>query len=98
MANRSALSCLANFVIQPTSRNASQLVGIPSLYEVLSYHEQKKEPYPEDVISLCKWIYARGWEVLSKLMVNKVPPLDEGAKSSNDWQKVRITKYLIVLH
>lgn len=90
MANRSALSWLANFLIEPTSSNASRLVGIPSLYEVLLYHEQKSERYPEDVLSVCKWIYARGQTVLNALTVNKVPPLDEEAKSSNDWQKVRV--------
>jgi hypothetical protein len=97
MANRSALSCLSNFVINPSPVNASCLVGIPSLYEVLSYHEQKNEPYPEDVLLLCKWVYARGQEVLNKLIVNAAPPLDEGANISNEWQKVRIVKYIIVL-
>ena len=67
-------------------------MGIPSLYEVLSYHEQKNEPYLEDVLSVCQWIYARGQTVLNALTVNKVPPLDEGAKSSNDWQKVCVRR------
>jgi hypothetical protein len=58
LANRPALSCLANFVIQPSPLNASRLVGIPCLYEVLTHHEQRNEPYPPDLLSLCKWIYA----------------------------------------
>ena len=90
MANRSALSWLANFLIELTSTQASRLVGIPCLYDVLLYHEQKDEPYPEDVLSLCKWIYARGQVVLNALIVNNTPPVDEGAGSDNDWQKVGI--------
>jgi hypothetical protein len=94
MANKSALSGLANFVINPSPVNASRLVGIPSLYEVLSHHEQKNEPYPEDVLSLCNWVYARGQEVLNKLMVNNAPPLDEEANISNNWQTVSSIKII----
>jgi hypothetical protein len=91
MANRSALFYLAKFVVEPNPINTSRLVGIPSLYEVLQYHEQKNEAYPKALLALCQWIYARGQEVLNQLSVSPALPMPENVMlSDKDWLKVCI--------
>jgi hypothetical protein len=90
MANRPALSELARFLIQPNPLNASRLVGIPALYDVLQYHLQKQEPYSSDLLGLCQWIFGRGQTVLNNLIKYKALPVDSTAISTDvEWQKVR---------
>jgi hypothetical protein len=91
MANRPALSDLAMFLVEPIPINASRLVGIPSLYEVLQYHQQKNEAYPKPLLMLCQWIYAQGQEVLNRLLVSPALPVPENMMlSDKDWLKVYI--------
>jgi hypothetical protein len=90
MANRPALSELARFLIQPNPCNASRLVGIPALYDVLQHHLQKPESFSADLLGLCRWFFARGQAVLNDLIKYKAPPVDSTAISTDvDWQKVR---------
>jgi hypothetical protein len=90
MANRPALAALSSFVSQQTAYNASLLVHIPSIYDVLQYHQNNSEPYPTELISLCKWIHERGQGVLEGLIVHQPPPVDKAIDQNNvDWHKVR---------
>ena len=70
----------------------SRLVGIPSIYDVLQYHEQQREQYPSHLLELCKWVYDRGQGALEALTVYSAPPLDPNAKQADgSWQTVSAT-------
>jgi hypothetical protein len=88
MANRPALEELARFVEEPSTKNASRLVCIPVLYDVLKYHEPK--PYPTNLLNLCAWLHKRGHDVLGQLIIHKIDSNIEQleAKTDEDWKKV----------
>lgn len=95
-ANRPSLEALQGFVTHPTGINASRLVGIPCLYEVLEYHKSKGEGYPGHLLSLCKWMWQRGESLLKSIIVHQAPSTDESAHLANhDWKKVRDFKKLL---
>ena len=95
-ANRPSLEALWGFVTHPTGINASRLVGIPCLYEVLEYHKSKGEGYPGHLLSLCKWMWQRGESLLKSIIVHQAPSTDESAHLVNhDWKKVRDFKKLL---
>ena len=89
LVNRPALQALSQFVREPTPFNASRLVHIPSVYDVLQYHDLRREPYPNDLVSLCKWIFDRGQAALKALISHTAPPLDRTASEmDNKWRTV----------
>jgi len=91
MTNRPALQALSTFLSQPTTVNASCLVIIPCIYDVLQYHESRQENYPGNLLQLCHWIYERGHGALVGLIVHSAPPLDPSAnQGSLGWQKASI--------
>lgn len=89
--NRPALAELARFVETPSAINASRLVGIPAVYDVLKYHANNPT-FPEPVIGLCRWLHMRGNTILQQLMVHSMEPIKEGeAFEELDWRKVNIS-------
>jgi|SRR5580658_2812661 hypothetical protein len=93
MATRPALNDLSIFVNEPTLRNASRLVSIPVVHDVLKYEEVNNAGlYSTTFLRVCKWLHERGSAVLAKLIVHDSPPnvvMTEGI----DWQKVRLHAY-----
>jgi len=95
MANRVALDQLSRFILDPIPQNSSQLVGIPCIYETLQYHESRHDAYPDSLISLCRWIWQRGKEVLTGLIVYPSPPVDLRANDANfEWKKVSTVRMI----
>jgi hypothetical protein len=89
MANRPALQALSHFISQPTPQNGSCLVNIPSVYNVLCFHESRREPYPEYLLGVCHWVYKRGQGALDGLIVYKAPVVEPNAtEASGRWQEV----------
>lgn len=86
--NRPALKELSRFIKDPSAVNASRLVGIPAVYDVLKYHAT--DPcFPEPVLGLCRWLYKRGDTVLGQLMVHTMEPIEEdNVFEELDWRKV----------
>ena len=91
MVNRPAMKALSLFISEPTTLNASCLVGIPCIYEVLQYHEfhQQELEYPDDLLRLCKWIYDRAHGALVGLIVYPAPEIDLDANQADlGWRVV----------
>jgi len=84
---RLALQDLQVFNENPTPNNASRLVTIPTLYNLLQ-HEENVHVYRTSVILLCKWVYERGMEVLEKILVHKSPPEINLPYDEKEWMAV----------
>lgn len=83
MANGSALELLGQFVCDPSKLNASRLVLIPSLLNVLLFHDGQ---YPSDLLSICSWLYDQGRAILDRLTVHESE--SPSTMEELDWQKV----------
>ena len=71
-------------------QNASQLLSVPSLYNVLQF-EASKGQFPVALLAVCKWIYSRGEEVLKKLVIHDSPLAQQSALGcGGGWKVVRI--------
>ncbi|KAF8870061.1 hypothetical protein BD779DRAFT_1456051 [Infundibulicybe gibba] len=76
MAIRSALDLLDVFTENPTTTNASALINIPALRDVLTYEFKLNQRASDSIIDVCKWIVQRGRSVLAKLLVYPAPEHD----------------------
>lgn len=89
MANRPALADLGIFNETPTTYNASRLIAIPVLFDVLNEEAQRGKPYPQPLLDICKWIHARGLFILSRLLEHDVPLGKITAiEGRDDWETV----------
>ncbi|KAF7361175.1 hypothetical protein MSAN_01149400 [Mycena sanguinolenta] len=81
MTTKPALDALEVFVTQPTHRNASALVEIPAIHELLTHEKNSTLLFPETTVEVCRWILDRGRMVLSSLIKGPEPPkIDEGVE------------------
>lgn len=90
LATRTALNELASFISSPTPTNASQLVSIPSIYDILKLeHVRDGGQYKPSTLLLCKWIHDRGRVVLRKLLNQVESPIEvmQGL-DHEDWRSV----------
>ncbi|KAJ7713123.1 hypothetical protein B0H14DRAFT_2413980 [Mycena olivaceomarginata] len=87
MANKSALDALQAFVTQPSVRNASALVEIPVLHELLSHENDLILPFPPITLQICEWILNRGRMVLGSLIKGPEPPMVRQVEKP--WTEVR---------
>ena len=79
-------------MLHPTTFNATRLIAIPALYAIL-IPEPLKGSYPEDVITIVRWIVGRASQVLVNLVGNGAPltSIDSGTRSDvmdDDWLTV----------
>jgi hypothetical protein len=88
MATRPALGALQKFILDPTASNASCLVDIPTLHELLQYEYEVLRGFSDAVISTCKWIYHRGKTVLDELIVYRSPGAQTDSLKNDPWYKV----------
>ena len=88
MTTRPALNTLKGFIANPTTRHASLLIDIPTLYDLIRYEHGLHKEYPDALISMCKWIYERGISVLGQLLVHSSPLVRLGKQSEGEWSKV----------
>lgn len=92
LATRATLGVLGIFIASPTAQNASQLVCIPALYNLLVLERDRRTGvYSEAVLSLSCWIYIRGMEVLKTLKKYDALPVEPPSSISKlNWRAVRI--------
>jgi hypothetical protein len=93
MANSKALDALHEFIQQPTEANASALVDIPVLHDVLTYEfaliSQPNQGLPKDVLAICQWIFEQGTAVLGWLTKNiSVLHGSDGGCVEKPWMEV----------
>jgi hypothetical protein len=88
MANRPALQDLHDFIKDPNTINASRLVTIPALYNVLKHEEKNGGNYPSSLIALCRWIHERGKAVLSQLVHESPPKKIDSPYDAIGWETV----------
>ncbi|KAF8870485.1 hypothetical protein BD779DRAFT_1455395 [Infundibulicybe gibba] len=89
MAIRSALDLLDIFTQYPTTENASALVNIPVIHDVLTHEFRLYQRASASMISVCSWIVQRGRLVLAKLLVYPAPEHDGAVLGSDThWAKV----------
>lgn len=97
MATRPALVELSRFLLQPNSTNASRLVCIPTLHDVVRYEASRLNgKYPSTVLGVCKWVYERAREVLSMQTVDDLPPAFQGPadEAYEDWRTVMSSNFV----
>lgn len=90
LVTRPALVVLTSFVEHPTKENASALVVIPALYNILRL-EGKRERYPPDLLGTCRWLMGRTTEVLTALIIHATPCVEEdinGSDADSEWKRV----------
>lgn len=93
LAIRPALSDLDRFNRNPTRRNATMLVKIPTLYDVLKYENSRvdddQSTYSETLRGVCIFLHERGIRVLKQITVHTTEThhmdIQEGKR---DWEKV----------
>lgn len=88
MATCLALQDLHAFNKNPTAHNASQLVTIPVLYNLLKHEEKEHLHYLKLVTLLCIRVYERGKAVLEKLLVHGSPLDIELSYKMIEWKIV----------
>lgn len=88
MTTKPAQDVLEAFVTAPTARNASMLVEIPAVHELLSYEKGLGNDFPDITVDVCRWILNRGRAVLDSLIKGPQPPelLDSGVQKP--WEQV----------
>jgi hypothetical protein len=89
MTTRIALKDLAVFNSDPTTHNASHLVTIPALYDILMYERTHNGVYSATLLSICKWLCERGNTILEVLIRHTTPPINQVAEEETDWKAVR---------
>ncbi|KAJ7787748.1 hypothetical protein B0H14DRAFT_2537253 [Mycena olivaceomarginata] len=73
MTTKPALDALEAFVTALTPRNASVLVEIPAIHELLSYEKGLGNTFPQITVDVCRWILTRGRMVLDSLTKGPEP-------------------------
>jgi hypothetical protein len=73
MTIKPALDALETFVTTPTPRNASVLVEIPAVYELLSYKKGLGYTFSQITVDVCQWILNRDKMVLDSLIKGPEP-------------------------
>jgi hypothetical protein len=99
MVTRPALTALNDFITSPSTHNASCLMDIPSLYDLLQYEHIVRKGYSEALIQVCNWIHKRGRSVLDQLLVHAVPvspPVQNDVQSEDLWSKVTFFCFLLI--
>ena len=88
MTTRLALDALHDFLTDPTTHNASFLMDIPSLYDILRHEYALHGVYSNAIMSVCRWIYKRGRSILDQLLVHESLPLQGDIQSEGSWKTV----------
>lgn len=86
---RPALVSLEVFNAEPSEKNASALVAIPALLEVLQLYSA---PYDDDLLGLCHWLHLTGRHVMTRLFhgidIRTMETIPEDSLVEQDWRKV----------
>ncbi|KAJ7212387.1 hypothetical protein B0H12DRAFT_1033226, partial [Mycena haematopus] len=86
MANATTLKALDHFLNAPTQLNASALIDIPVLHDLLGYEFPLGNPLSSEVLDVCQWIAERGRAVLGWLQKDIRPmPLIEDPSLEKPW-------------
>ncbi|KAL0057912.1 hypothetical protein AAF712_015434 [Marasmius tenuissimus] len=88
MVSARSLPALRDFVERPGWVNATKLVDIPAVYNVLEAERKFfGEKYPADLLSVCQWLADRGTEVLTKLTALRLGELPISVSEGvHDWK------------
>ncbi|KAJ6542680.1 hypothetical protein B0H19DRAFT_957773 [Mycena capillaripes] len=91
MTTKPALDALEIFVTAPTFQNASSLVEIPAIHELLSHEKVMGEAYSARTMEICRWILNHGRTVLSSLIKGPEPPRMCADTVEKPWIEVKLT-------
>ncbi|KAJ7367062.1 hypothetical protein DFH08DRAFT_678486, partial [Mycena albidolilacea] len=85
MTTKPALNALEAFVNEPSHRNASALVEIPAIHELLRHEKGLADTFPENTIGICRWVLERGRAVLNSLIKGPEPPRVTDGSVEKPW-------------
>jgi hypothetical protein len=86
MVNSTALDTLDIFLRSPTPSNASALIDIPALHDLLAYKFSLGRELSAEVFDICTWVADRARAVLSWLKKDTRPiPLIAGGSLEKSW-------------
>jgi hypothetical protein len=84
-----ALYDLNLFNGNPSPQNASRLLSIPVVFNLLKEEGQGGNPYPEWLLDICRWLFNRGNKILNILLQHDVPLNSMAEVAQDDWETVR---------
>lgn len=87
MVTAPAMDALKAFVLNPTQINASALVEIPAIHELLC-HEKTLGPFSDTTVAVCRWILNRGRIILNTLTKGPKPPRIPDGNLEKPWMEV----------
>jgi hypothetical protein len=87
MVTAPAMDALEAFVLNPTQTNASALVEIPAIHELLC-HEKMLGPFSDITVAVCRWILNRGRIVLNTLTKGPELPRIPDGNLEKPWMEV----------
>ncbi|KAJ7318593.1 hypothetical protein DFH08DRAFT_672398, partial [Mycena albidolilacea] len=87
MVTALAMDALEAFVLNPTQINASALVEIPAIHEVLC-HEKTLGPFSDTTVAVCRWIINRRRIILNLLTKGPKPPRIPDGNLEKPWMEV----------
>ncbi|KAJ6464338.1 hypothetical protein C8R45DRAFT_1107249 [Mycena sanguinolenta] len=93
MTTKPALQALQAFVTQPNHRNASALVEIPVIHELLSHEKVSTGLFPPITIAVCRWVLERGGMVLDSLIKGPEPPKIAEGQVEKPWTEASVIEW-----
>lgn len=88
MMNRRALETLRLFLKFPSQANASTLILIPALYNVLQYEFSTGQALQPDTLQVAIWLYFRGESVRQLLLVHQDETPATALEPEGSWRAV----------
>jgi CxC4 like cysteine cluster associated with KDZ transposases len=91
MINRPALTNLGRFNSSPSLERLSNLIVIPTVYDVLRYDHDTTGSFDPATLQMCLWLYKRGQEVLEALLRKNGPDTESELAPDvveKDWRHV----------
>jgi hypothetical protein len=80
---------LKNFIEDPTVFNASSLISIPTIYQVLQAQHGQHQTYSKTILEVISWMADR-IEVVWTNLVSHGAPIEPGTNmGEEEWRRVR---------
>lgn len=94
------MKTLNEFLQDPTPFNASRLISIPALYQVLKAEKLNGGTYPSPILEMARWMYDRAQDVLKVLVDHgrRLSTGSEGSGAKDHWQEVRVKESCVTRH
>ena len=91
LATRDDLILLKSFISDPTIFNASHLISIPAIYQVLQVEHLEYQKYSKTIVEVMEWLANRIDAILTNLVKNRAPIEPQKNIGEEEWCRVSLT-------